>query len=217
MGGGGSWRDEGGRLWELLLILGTEFTKCKTVKAFRDTIYCSLFSFFNSPFFRFFSEMLEFAFQRSSAEMDLVAGAGSVFSQLAVGLAGGALPEGAAGGGAGGPMANGLFKMGGRFAPKPTVDSLPDKVRSRGRSQGRPFPVSVSVVFVAGVVVAIIIAAVFCCCCCCCYCCCCCLLLLLLLLLLLKIAADAAIPVGGKALNVYQFFAFHSPSLIRSC
>ncbi len=79
--------------------------------------------------------MLEFDFQsRSSAEMDLVAGAGSVFSQLAVGLAGGALPEGAAGGGAGGPMANGLFKMGGRFAPKPTVDSLPDKVRSRGRS-----------------------------------------------------------------------------------
>ena len=58
--------------------------------------------------------------------MDLVAGAGSVFSQLAVGLAGGIAPE------ATGGMANGLFKMGGRLAPKPTVDSLPDKVRGRG-------------------------------------------------------------------------------------
>ncbi len=65
--------------------------------------------------------------------MDLVAGAGSVFGQLAVGLAGG---MGAQDGQGGAMMANGLFKMSGAAgrmgAPKPTVDALPDKVIHKG-------------------------------------------------------------------------------------
>ena len=59
--------------------------------------------------------------------MDLVAGAGGIFGQLAVGLAGGLTDASAASQ----LMPNGI-KMAGKFGPggaKPTIDSLPDKVR----------------------------------------------------------------------------------------
>ncbi len=55
--------------------------------------------------------------------MDMVAGAGGIFGQLAVGLAGGLVPD---------LSATQLLPnrmMMAKQAPKPTVDSLPDKVR----------------------------------------------------------------------------------------
>ena len=60
--------------------------------------------------------------------MDLVAGAGGIFGQLAVGLAGGLTDASAASQ----LMPNGIKMAGGKFGPggaKPTIDSLPDKVR----------------------------------------------------------------------------------------
>ena len=58
--------------------------------------------------------------------MDLVAGAGGIFGQLAVGLAGGMMDQSAGG------LSNGFNKMagGGKAGGKPTIDSLPDKVSS---------------------------------------------------------------------------------------
>ena len=52
--------------------------------------------------------------------MDLVAGAGGLFGQLAVGLAGG-IP-----GGENNVIASGM-NMAGKLRAKPTIDSLPDK------------------------------------------------------------------------------------------
>ena len=61
--------------------------------------------------------------------MDLVAGAGGIFGQLAVGLAGGITDASVSSQ----LVPNGI-KMAGRFgaaAPKPTIDALPDKVSER--------------------------------------------------------------------------------------
>lgn len=56
--------------------------------------------------------------------MDLVAGAGGIFGQLAVGLAGGMMDQSSSG------LSNGFNKMAGKLGGKPTIDSLPDKVSS---------------------------------------------------------------------------------------
>ena len=54
--------------------------------------------------------------------MDAVAGAGGMFGQLAVGIAGG--PDGATM-----PGFNSAVNKLGKVGQKPTIDSLPDKVR----------------------------------------------------------------------------------------
>ena len=54
--------------------------------------------------------------------MDMVAGAGGMFGQLAVGIAGGS-PQ------AGGGFEQMTNKMTQKMGAKPTIDSLPDKVR----------------------------------------------------------------------------------------
>ena len=54
--------------------------------------------------------------------MDAVAGAGGMFGQLAVGIAGG--PDGATM-----PGFNSAVNKLGKIGQKPTIDSLPDKVR----------------------------------------------------------------------------------------
>lgn len=69
-----------------------------------------------------------------SFDMDLVAGAGGIFGQLAVGLAGGVVSEGLMPNGI--RMANNKLggpggTAGGLAGVKPTIDSLPDKVLLR--------------------------------------------------------------------------------------
>ena len=69
--------------------------------------------------------------------MDLVAGAGGIFGQLAVGLAGGVVSEGLMPNGirmANNKLGGGGNAGGGAFGgAKPTLDSLPDKVSQSRR------------------------------------------------------------------------------------
>ena len=60
--------------------------------------------------------------RRDAEEMDLVAGAGGMFGQLAVGLAGGIPGEAMPG------LSNAVSKIA-KVGAKATIDSLPDKVR----------------------------------------------------------------------------------------
>ena len=55
--------------------------------------------------------------------MDMVAGAGGMFGQLAVGIAGGSPQSGAM------PGFDQMAKMAPKVGAKPTIDNLPDKVR----------------------------------------------------------------------------------------
>ena len=54
--------------------------------------------------------------------MDMVAGAGGMFGQLAVGIAGGSPQSGAM------PGFDQMAKMAPKVGAKPTIDNLPDKV-----------------------------------------------------------------------------------------